>query len=57
MALLDSLIAKPLVGHAAIRLDRTSPYSDEKVLVFGGWDGRAYSDDFYLFDTSTTPSP
>jgi len=43
---------KPLVGHAAIKFEKSSESSEEKILIFGGWDGKIYSDDFYIFDTS-----
>eukprot|EP01017_Pseudomicrothorax_dubius_P036305 TRINITY_DN5187_c0_g4_i1.p1 TRINITY_DN5187_c0_g4~~TRINITY_DN5187_c0_g4_i1.p1 ORF type:complete len:196 (+),score=17.05 TRINITY_DN5187_c0_g4_i1:34-621(+) len=50
---LDLKSASPLVGHAAICLARGFNQSKVNVFIFGGWNGKLYSDDSILVNPNT----
>lgn len=48
----ESGIGTPLAGHSCAIVNQGTKYLNEQIVMFGGWDGKSYSNKTYLFDTS-----
>jgi len=43
---------KPLVGHSAVTVTRSTKENDQYIFMFGGWNGSTYSKSGYLLETN-----
>ena len=49
---LEKKLGTAVVGHRAVLLNQGKKNLNEHVLLFGGWNGKSYTNDYQLLDTS-----